>query len=185
MKKSIFPVVVALLLIAALLIGCNKASEPPKVIFVDGYADANAQELLFGKAVKDHDLPIICIDSVAAMDEFNQTARKTVYEMEAHNGALAALPTVVEYDEAVAPYTEDFFKEKSLVVAYIWVNANPAEFEVSNISIADGKLTVWVDAFGFGANAASTQSFIFIEIPKSDLKGVTEFSATEDMGEIW
>ena len=185
MKKSRISIIALLLIAAALLMGCNKASQPPKVIFVDGYADAKTQELLFGKAVKDHDLPIICIDNMAAMDEFNQTAREQCYTVEGTNGEPVELPTVNPYNEAVAPYTEDFFKEKSLIVTYIWVNANPAEFEVSNISISDGKLTVLVDAFGFGVNAASTESFIFIEIPKSDLEGVTEFSAMEDMGEIW
>ena len=185
MKKSIFSAVVLLLIAACLLMGCNKASQPPKVIFVDGNADASVQKLLFGKAVKDHDLPIICIDSKAVMDEFNQTAREHCYTVEGANGEPVELPTITPYNEAVAPYTEDFFKEKSLIVTYIWVNANPAEFEVSNISISDGKLTVLVDAFGFGVNAASTESFIFIEMPKSDLEGVTEFSATEDMGEIW
>ena len=185
MKKSRISIIALLLIAACLLMGCNKASEPPKVVFVNGDADASVQKLLFGEAIKDNALPIICIDNKAAMDEFNQTAREQCYTVEGTNGEPVELPTVNPYNEAVAPYTEDFFKEKSLIVTYIWVNANPAEFEVSNISIANGKLTVLVDAFGFGTNTASTESFIFIEIPKSDLEGVTEFSAMEDMGEIW
>lgn len=184
MKKSLFTLVALLLTVACLLGGCNKASEPPKVFFVRGHAESPTQKLLFGEAMKGNALPIICIDNKAAMDEFNQTAREHCYTVEGTNGELVELPTVNPYNEAVAPYTEEFFEEKSLIVTYIWVNANPAEFEVSNISIVDGKLTVLVDAFGFGVNATSTESFIFIEMPKSELEGVTEFVALRDVGKV-
>ena len=187
MKKSLFTLIALLLTAAFLLCGCEDiptANESPKVVFVDGNAEKTDQEILFGRAIKDKDLPIICIDSKEAMDAFHQKARENVYMAEGNKGELFELPTIAGYNDAVAPYTEDFFKEKSLIVSFAYVTSSPAYFEVSNISIQEGKLSILVDAFSLGVDAAMEGRFIFIELPKSDLEGVTELVALQDVGEV-
>ena len=186
MKQTLLTMFSLLLVVLVVFTACNSTfaeKHPPKVVFVNGYADGVVQKTLFGKAIKDKELPIICIDSQASMDEFNQKARENCYMMVGTDGNPVELPTIAGYNDVVTPYTEEFFKEKSLLISYIYVNANPVEFEVSDISIQDGKVTVSIDAFNFGVNSASTEYFIFIEMPKSDLKGVTEFAAAYDVME--
>ena len=183
MKKTLFTLVALLLTAACLLVGCNAESEPPKVVLVDGSFPKD-YEILFGKANKNSDLPIICIDSKEAMDRFNQTAREQCYMVEGTTGEMVELPTIVGYDDAVAPYTEDFFKEKSLIVTFAYTTSSPAVFEVNDISIENNKLSILVEAFSIGVDAAMDERFIFIEMPKSELEGVTEFVALRDVGKV-
>ena len=184
MKKFSFTIVALLLTVACLFLGCREASEPPKVVFVEGCQSEKEQEIVFGKAVKGNELPILCIDSKEAMNEFSQRTRENFYMTEGTTGESVELPTIVGYNDAVAPYTEEFFKEKSLIVSFVYVTSSPAYFEVSNISIQEGKLTILVDAFAVGVNTAMEGRFILIELPKSDLEGVTEFVALRDVGEV-
>ena len=180
--KKLWMMIALLLTAACLLGGCNQASEPPKIVFVDGYVEDKAS--LFGNAQNGNELPILCIDSHADMEAFNQKAREKCYMVEGTNGELVELPTIDGYNDAVAPYTEEFFQEKSLLVSCVSVRSSPGHFEVTNISIQDGKLSILVDAFAIGVDAAIDSQIIFIEMPKSDLEGVTEFSAKLDVGKV-
>ncbi len=187
MRKMLFTIIALMLTASLFLCGCEDvpaANEPPKVVFVDGNPGGKEQKILFGKAIKHTDLPIICIDSKEAMDDFNQRARENVYMVEGTTGELVELPTIVGYNDAVAPYTEDFFKEKSLIVTFAYTTSSPAVFEVNDISIENNKLSILVEAFAIGVDAAIDGRFIFIEMPKSDLEGVTEFVAVWDIGEV-
>lgn len=153
-------------------------SESPKVVFVVGNADGKEQEIIFDRSKNYDGSPILCIDSKETMDAFNQRVRETIYMGETNEGERFEYPTITIYNDAVVPYTEDFFKEKSLIISYAKVNYSPGYFEVLYTSIKEGKLSVLGVAYPIGVDCAMDGRFVFIEMPKSELEGVTEFTAT-------
>ncbi len=180
MKKTLFTVIALLLTSACLLCGCKTIStgnEAPKVVFFDsGYQQDEQQIAVFGKASNGSELPVICIESKSAMDEFNQRAKENFYMTEG-NEETTELPTVSDYNDVVSPYTEEFFKEKALVVCFACTGNSLSLFEISDISIENNKLTVCVETMAMSSDYGMEGRFVFVEIPKNDLKGVTEFSA--------
>ena len=186
MKKTLFTVISLLLTAACLLCGCESAlaeSDPPKVvIYNSGYQQDDQQIAVFGKAASGTELPILRIDSKEAMDSFNQKAKEHFYVDE--EGESDELAAGTDYDEAVSPYTDEFFEEKVLIACFAYASHSPALFEVNDISIKDGKLTVIVESMAMSVDYLMDGCFIFIELPKNDLKGVTELSANLNSEEM-
>ena len=186
MKKTLFAIVALLLAAACLLCGCEKTpegNEPPRVvIFNSGYQQDDQQIAVFGKASNGTELPILRIDSKEAMDAFNQKAKEHFY-VDERGGASDELSDGSTYNDAVAPYTEDFFKEKVLIACFAYASHSPALFEVNDISIENGKLTVTVESMAMSVDYLMDGCFIFVELPKDDLKDVTQLSAVLSSGE--
>lgn len=186
MKKTMFTVIALLLTAACLLCGCASVPEgndPPKVIIYNsGYQQDDQQIAVFGKAANGTELPILRIDSKEAMDAFNQRAKEHFYVDE--KGDSDELSAGTDFDDAVALYTEEFFKEKAVIACYAYAVHSPTLFEVNDISIENKKLTVTVETLTMGTEYVSDGCFIFIELPKSDLDGVTQLVAVLTSGEM-
>lgn len=187
MKKSLFTIVALLLIGAVMLCGCGKLSaenEAPKVIVFDsGYLESAWQEALFGKSIQGSDLPIVCIDNMEKMDAFSTQAKEHLPSTPI-DGQSAETSKLSSFTDAVASYNEEFFGEKTLIVCYAHTKHTPALFEVNDISVDGNKLSVLVAAISVGVDYGAEGRLVFIEMPKGDLKGVTQYVAVQDTGEL-
>ena len=185
MKKRLLAIVTLLMTAILLLCGCeaiqsNPAMEPKVNIFDSGVGAANE---VFDTNVEQSRLPTIKIETIEEMDAFHQNAEEHFFTVESEDGR-AELPRYSSFNDTIAAYTAEFFEEKTLVVCYAHTNMSPAIFEVSDISIEGKTLTVRVDTLIMGVNAGMEGRFIFIELSKKEMKGVTELVVTRDVGEL-
>ncbi len=143
MKKRIMLAALAVLL---LLAGCGKKKEDidteTKVLWT-GYSDSAAlytnclnTGLLVISSVRH--LPVFLIESTAQMEEFMTEHADSFGEYYGQDDTKA-------FRDAVKDYDESFFREKSLVLAYITAGSGSFRYGVKSVGITDTSVCIYVE----------------------------------------
>ena len=143
MKKRIMLAAMAILL---LLAGCGKKKEDIDMetnVLWTGYSDSAAlytnclnTGLLVISSVRH--LPVFLIESSAQLEEFMKKYGESFGEYYGQDDTQA-------FRNAVKDYDEGFFKEKSLVLAYITAGSGSFRYGVKSVEVTDTSVCVYVE----------------------------------------
>jgi len=143
MKKRIMLAAMAVLL---LLAGCGKKKEDIDMetnVLWTGYSDSAAlytnclnTGLLVISSVRH--LPVFLIESSAQLEEFMKEYGESFGEYYGQDDTQA-------FRNAVKDYDEGFFKEKSLVLAYITAGSGSFRYGVKSVEVTDTSVCIYVE----------------------------------------
>lgn len=117
-------------------------------------------------------VPIYKFDSLKELTDF----KKTYQNILTLNEGYQDIPS---FQEVTKNYDETFFQEKSVLLAYVPASSGSFRFDVTDISLDGGTLTLFISQINHpeAYDDAMSGWFTFVEIDKAIIRNFTSFDA--------
>lgn len=155
----------------------NKSPEPEVTLSYGNWSDdssiymgsLNREKMIFSSVLH---LPIYRLDTLEDLESF----KENFGDILSMNQSYDEVPS---FEDATAPYNEDFFEDSSLMVVYVSANSGSYRFGVSEVYCKNGGYSIHVERLNNPEVVTEDMAGWFITVAETDnkLNNCTEFDA--------